>query len=76
VGLVKSPTILHGINMDKFLFLYRHRASKDFEYQKLTPEEFQDKLYMVSSKASPIIHILLRNRIYTKFGHSFIIKLK
>lgn len=62
--------------MDKFLHLYRHKDSRDQEYQKLTPDEFQDKLYLVSNRASAVINLLLRGRVVQMHGHTFLIKLK
>lgn len=62
--------------MDKFLHLYRHKDSRDQEYQKLTPDEFQDKLYLVSNRASAVINLLLRGRVVQMYGHTFLIKLK
>jgi hypothetical protein len=58
------------------LFLYRHKDSRDQQYQKLTDVEFQDKLYLVTCKASVLIKILLKGRTAQMFGHTFLIKLK
>jgi hypothetical protein len=59
-----------------YLHLYRHKDSRDQEYQKLTPTEFQHKLYLVSDKASVVISALLRGKIVQMYGHTFRIELK
>jgi hypothetical protein len=57
-------------------FLYRNKDSRDQQYQKLTDVEFQDKLYHVTDRASTHMYPLLRGAILTRFGHTFLIKLK
>jgi hypothetical protein len=62
--------------MDKFLHLYRHKDSKDKQYQNLTEAEFQNKLYLVTCKASVLIKLLLKGRTVQMFDHTFLLKLK
>jgi hypothetical protein len=64
------------LKTDGCLFLYRHKDNRDQQYQKLTDVEFQDKLYLITCKASVLIKLLLGDRTVTMFGHTFLIKLK
>jgi hypothetical protein len=64
------------LKTDGCLFLYRHKDNRDQQYQKLTDVDFQDKMYLVTDRASSLIHILLRGRTVQMFGHTFLIKIK